>query len=173
MRWTVITAATVMAGGLFSPMASAATAPAAAPGPVQAAACDKPCDRTIKDDYPYKSTPNVRDPWNFWTGQCTSFVAWRINKRLGIKFTNAYKDVLWGNAKDWDDAAKKAGMKVDGKPKVGDIAVWNSGTYGHIAYVASIDGTKIVVEEYNYSKPLAYTKRTIAADTVDNFIHFF
>lgn len=169
MRWAIVTAAAVTAGGLFSPMASAAAAPA----PVKSATCDKPCDRTIKDDYPYKSRPNVQDPWYFWTGQCTSFAAWRINKRLGVKFTNRYKDVSWGNAKTWDDAAKKAGMKVDGKPKVGDIAVWNAGTYGHVAYVAKLDGSKIVVEEYNKSKPLAYTKRTIAASTVDNFIHFF
>ncbi|GAA1072975.1 hypothetical protein GCM10009605_05770 [Nocardiopsis composta] len=171
MRWAIITAVTLTAGLLFSPSASAA-----APGPAeatQAAACDKPCKRAIKDDYPYKSRPDVRDPWNFWTGQCTSFAAWRINDRLGVKFTNTYKGVSWGNAKDWDDAAKKAGMKVDGKPKVGDIAVWNSGAYGHVAYVAKVDGSKIVVEEYNKSKPRAYTKRTVSASSVDAFIHFF
>ncbi|WP_067473698.1 CHAP domain-containing protein [Actinomadura hibisca] len=169
MRLAVITAATVAAGTLLSPAASAATAPP----PVQAAACDKPCDRTIKDDYPYKTKPNVADPWNFWTGQCTSFAAWRINQRLGVTFTNRYKDVLWGNANTWDDAAKKAKMKVDKTPKVGDIAVWNAGRTGHVAYVAQISGTKIVVEEYNYSTAVAYSKRTIAANTVDAFIHFF
>ncbi|KAM7201127.1 hypothetical protein V8F33_003539 [Rhypophila sp. PSN 637] len=57
----------------------------------------------IKNDYPYKSSCSANkgiDPWNYLRCSCTSFVAWRVNKRLGIKFHNKWRGADWGNANE-------------------------------------------------------------------------
>jgi surface antigen len=114
----------------------------------------------IKDDYPYRGQGSGVDPWNFYKGQCTSFAAWRVNHNLGIRFHNYYKGVHWGNATNWDNAARAAGIPVYKTPKVGDIAVRDSGTWGHVAYVAKVnaDGS-FMVEEYNHLRPDTYSYR--------------
>ncbi|KAJ2535424.1 hypothetical protein EV175_006914, partial [Coemansia sp. RSA 1933] len=61
----------------------------------------------IVDDYPYSGNCNTVDRWWYYTCECTSFAAWRINSRLGIDFDNHYKGPNWGNANTWDDAARK------------------------------------------------------------------
>ncbi|GAB5585176.1 hypothetical protein Unana1_00076 [Umbelopsis nana] len=65
------------------------------------------------DDYIYKGSCSGTDPWNFYRCQCTSFVAQRINKRLGISFTNRYKGCAFGNANQWYGAAKSCGVNVN------------------------------------------------------------
>ena len=114
----------------------------------------------IKDDYPYRGATSGVDRWNFYKGQCTSFAAWRVNHNLGLAFHNYYKGQHWGNAHNWDNAARAAGIPVSGTPRVGDIAVRNSGTWGHVAYVAKVnsDGT-FMVEEYNHVRPDTYSYR--------------
>jgi surface antigen len=129
------------------------------------------------DDYPYKGQTTGVDKWNFYKGQCTSFAAWAINSRLKISFSNSYKGVHWGNAINWDNAARSAGISVTGTPRAGDIAVRNSGTFGHVAFVTSVkaDGT-FAVDEYNFTYPSAYSHRTASVGTgssnFDSFIHF-
>ncbi|KAL2160786.1 hypothetical protein VTH06DRAFT_983 [Thermothelomyces fergusii] len=122
------------------------------------------------DDYPYKSSCGGVDKWNYYKCQCTSFVAWRINDRLGIKFHNQYKGVHWGNANTWDEAAKSSGVTVNKTPKPGAIAQSNSGTYGHVAWVSAVSGDKVTVEEYNWAKREAYGTRTVDKSTF-NYIH--
>ena len=43
----------------------------------------------LGDDYPYKGQKGV-DPWLFYKGECTSFVAWRMNNS-DKKFSNNMK----------------------------------------------------------------------------------
>jgi surface antigen len=114
----------------------------------------------IKDDYPYRGAYSGVDPWYFYKGQCTSFAAWRIRHNLGIKFSNSYKGQHWGNAEHWDNAARAAGIPVYTRPRVGDVAVRSSGTWGHVAYVAKVnrDGS-FMVEEYNHRAPDTYSYR--------------
>ncbi len=114
----------------------------------------------VKDDYPYRGATSGVDRWNFYKGQCTSFAAWRVNHNLGLAFHNYYKGVHWGNAQNWDDAARAAGIPVSSRPQVGDIAVRDSGTWGHVAYVAKVnaDGS-FWVEEYNHVRPDTYSYR--------------
>jgi surface antigen len=114
----------------------------------------------IKDDYPYRGATSGVDRWNFYKGQCTSFAAWRANHNLGVPFHNYYKGVHWGNATNWDNAARAAGIPVHSTPRVGDIAVRDSGTWGHVAYVAKVnaDGS-FMVEEYNHVRPDTYSYR--------------
>lgn len=114
----------------------------------------------IKDDYPYRGATSGVDRWNFYKGQCTSFAAWRLNHNLGVKFHNYYKGVHWGNATNWDNAARQAGIPVHSTPRVGDIAVRDSGTWGHVAFVAKVnsDGS-FMVEEYNHVRSDTYSYR--------------
>ena len=131
----------------------------------------------IKDDYPYRGATSGVDPWNFYKGQCTSFAAWRVRHNLGVSFSNSYKGQHWGNAEHWDNAARAAGIPVYKSPKVGDIAVRSSGTYGHVAYVAKVnaDGT-FMVEEYNHVRADTYSYRKAHrgtdADGFTDFIRF-
>jgi len=128
------------------------------------------------DDYPYKGQTGV-DPWGFYKGYCTSFVAWRMNQNAGAgSFTNFMDGGRWGDAGNWADNARKLGITVDRTPAVGSIAWWAAGTVssaGHVAYVEGVNANgTIVVEDYNYSVDRGYTRRTITASSVSGFIHF-
>lgn len=129
------------------------------------------------DDYPnkYKSVASgtIVDEWNFYNRQCTSFVAWCLNSRNGVAFTNQYSGAArWGNAKTWGTVAAQLGITVDANPAVGSVAWWNTGTYGHVAWVRSVNGNNITIEEYNWSKVGGYGERTISKSSVTGgFIH--
>ncbi|WP_176560182.1 CHAP domain-containing protein [Brevibacillus dissolubilis] len=136
-------------------------------------------DTVGTDDYPYKNDSwNQADPWLFYKRECVSFVAWRMNNDQKVSFSNYMagpngKSGHWGNANNWDDNARLIGYTVDKIPAVGSVAQWNSGTYGHVAYVQSVSADKstITVEEYNKGGTHVYGKRTILASSVENFIH--
>ena len=131
----------------------------------------------IGNNYPYSGQTSGVDPWNFYKGQCTSFAAWRVRHNLGVAFSNSYKGQHWGNAEHWDNAARAAGIPVYKSPKVGDIAVRSSGTWGHVAYVAKVnsDGS-FMVEEYNHVRSDTYSYRRATKGTgseqFSDFIRF-
>ena len=124
----------------------------------------------VTNDYPYKNSCGPADKWNYFKCQCTSFVAWRINERLGIHFTNQYKGTNWGNANTWDEAARRTGVRVDSTPVPGCIAQSNAGSAGHVAWVTAVSGDDVTIEEYNYVHPKAYGTRKVAKNTF-NYIH--
>lgn len=125
------------------------------------------------NDYPYKGKCGPVDRWAYFACQCTSFVAWRINERLNIKFNNHYKGPNWGNANTWDEAARKTGVKVNKTPVPGCIAQTNKGGggAGHVAWVTKVSGDKVTIEEYNYRNYRAYGTRTVPKSTFENYIH--
>jgi surface antigen len=132
------------------------------------------------DDYPYRGTVNLLDPWGFYTGFCTSFAAFRLSQE-GIRFHGASlqgpngQTAFFGNAGTWDTAAASVGYVVDGNPSVGAVAIWHGGEQGawwggHAAYVMAVDGAgNATVEEYNWSNYLRYGQRTTRAP---RYIHF-
>ncbi|GAB1317716.1 Peptidase C51 domain-containing protein [Madurella fahalii] len=124
----------------------------------------------MKNDYPYKGKCGPADKWNYFKCQCTSFVAWRINERLGVKFHNQYKGVNWGNANSWDEAARRTGVRVDNKPVPGCIAQSNAGRAGHVAWVAAVGKDTVTIEEYNWNVREGYGKRTVPKKNF-NYIH--
>lgn len=123
----------------------------------------------VENDYPYSSCGQV-DKWSFYACQCTSFVAWRINDRLGIDFTNQYKGCNYGNANTWDECAKQTGVTINSTPKPGAVAQSNAGGYGHVAWVAAVDGDTVTIEEYNYEVSEGYGTRTVDKGSF-NYIH--
>jgi uncharacterized protein YraI len=107
----------------------------------------------IGNDYPYSGQTSGVDRWNMYKGQ------------------------HWGNANSWDDAARRSGVTVASRPKVGDIAQSDAGGYGHVAYVAKVNSNgSFVVEEYNWAHPEHYGTRTTTVGhghgQFDAFIRF-
>lgn len=104
------------------------------------------------DDYPadYKNAAQdaLVDEWNFYNRECTSFVAWCLNSRNGVPFTNHYNGVHWGNANNWGNAARQCGFTVDMTPKKGSVYWSDSGAYGHVAWVSEVNGNSVRIEEY-------------------------
>ncbi|KAJ1955415.1 hypothetical protein GGI12_005564 [Dipsacomyces acuminosporus] len=124
------------------------------------------------DDYPYKRQCGQVDPWNYYKCQGTSFVAFRINKKLGIKFHNHYKGVFWTNANTWDDAARKTHVTINSTPKVNAVAQTDKGSVGQVAWVTKVSGDKVTVEEYNGSVRQKYSTKTVSKSYYKNYIHF-
>ena len=106
------------------------------------------------------------DPWAFFGGECTSYVAFRLNQdQTDVRFHNQYLTPgyphvwfpNWGNAVDWAERARDVGVAVDESPRPGSVAYWDgrgsnsAGNLGHLAYVEQVnsDGS-IVISDMNW-----------------------
>ena len=134
------------------------------------------------NDYPWRldRTWNA-DRWGFTKRQCVSFVAWRMAQRSAALNNRTQR---WGNARDWDNAARRLRKGIGSRPVVGAIAHWNvgevsplylygsarpnarmrAGAYGHVAYVERIhaDGS-VTVSHYNMGGRRAYSLSRLRA----------
>jgi surface antigen len=75
-------------------------------------------------------------------GQCTAFAWGRANEKQGV--TN----LPTGNANTWYGSWR--GSKGS-TPKAGAIACWTNNNVGHVAYVESVSGQNVVINEANYN----------------------
>lgn len=115
------------------------------------------------------------DSWGMFKRQCTSFVAFRLNSANGFTLPGGY-----GNAITWGGVARSQGYRVDMNPAVGSVAwfgngVNGAGSYGHVAWVADVQGDIVTVEEYNFNAgqgPEKYWKRSFHKSQVSGYIHF-
>lgn len=127
------------------------------------------------DDYWYKKYAfnEGHDEWGMAIRNCTSFAAWCLAKRnnFDIAKKGMYGAKL-GNAKNWAKNAKRFGYRVDRNPAIGAIAFWNTGDHGHVAWVESVQGEKITIQEYNLNVDGRYTRRTISKWSPHSYIHF-
>lgn len=135
------------------------------------------------NDYPYaNSAVDQADRWGFLTRECTSFAAWRVNNDAHVAFSNSYGGQHWGNASNWANAARAAGVPVDTNPTVGAVAqfppgVDGAGSNGHVAWVLSVGSGTVKVEDYNYADNYDgntyynYSQHTVNTSGL-NFIHF-
>ena len=96
------------------------------------------------------SPPFINSSGNPIKGNCTWYAWGRAWELTGEQPTQAN---FIGNAYEWWNANKKSGKYQYGsEPRVGAIAVWNSGLPGsggdgHVAVVEKIDGEKIYISE--------------------------
>ena len=153
--WLARLLAIVMLVGLLAPMAPSTKAIAAG------------------DDYPYKHAVACGDSawcingrwysdWGFAYRNCSDFVAWRMRNTNGVDFFNTMGGGRWGNANQWDDNARRLGYPVNGTPAPGAIAQTDAGTWGHVAWVESVNGDgTVTIEEYNANYTGAYRKRVV------------
>lgn len=126
-------------------------------------------DFPIADDYPYKGKYGGTSPLGYAYGNCTDFVAWRMNRDSGTskppwKLKHAELTPLGGNGWEWgrqgslpgwqtltsltslapgDVVSIPAGVKVLGA---------SGGVYGHVAYVGQISNGVVTIENYGNGK---------------------
>ena len=109
---------------------------------------------------------SIVDNWLMYNRECVSYAAWKVYVSHG------YSPTGWGNANMWPGNARSAGLSVDGNPRVGDVAVWNVGYYGHVMYVEAVhgDGT-ISISQYNADWNGTYSTARISSGGLE-YIHF-
>ena len=97
---------------------------------------------------------------------CTDWVAYRVNS------TGRHVPSGLGNANSWDNRAPSYGFTVSSTPREGAAAVSNSGYYGHVMYVESVnsDGT-ITISDYNRAGPGEYGVKSISPSGL-SFVYF-
>lgn len=108
------------------------------------------------------------DNWGMYNRECVSYTAFRVA-------ASGRHMPYWGgigNANQWDDNARNQGIPVDYSPRAGDVAISNSGFYGHAMYVESVNpnGT-INISQYNADWRGTYSTNTISPSGLV-FIHF-
>jgi surface antigen len=101
---------------------------------------------------------------------CTDFAAWKVQS-LGVPDSRTRG---LGNANTWDDRAPSNGVAVNGTAVAGSVAISNAGSFGHLAYVSSVSGGTITVQEYNKLGTGTYGTRTGTPDALGftRFAHF-
>lgn len=131
--------------------------PGSTAGPWGNWGCNYPIDHSV-------------DTWGMFNRQCVSYTAFKVA-------ASGRTMPKWGlmhsaNAKDWDDLARQYRIPVDGNPRPGDVAISNSGYYGHAMYVEHVynDGT-IYISQYNAGWDGRYSEARISAAGLE-FIHF-
>jgi surface antigen len=152
-------------------------APAAEAAPAEAPAAEEPATQPAGiqpvdgTQYPYADVPfpnEESDPWGMYKRQCVSYTAWAVT-------ASGRNMPYWGgvgNANQWPDNARNAGIPVDETPRAGDVAIMYVGWAGHAMYVDSVndDGT-INISQYNGNYDGTYSTATISASGLQ-FIHF-
>lgn len=126
-------------------------------------------DGVVGDDYPssWRSNPNATDSWGYATGNCTSFVANRLHNVNHFEVPRAL-----GNGGQWGNSARRLGYRVDSTPARGSVAYFDDGSYGHVAWVSSVSGSTVTIEEYNWNWDYAYHTRVQPISAYTGFIHF-
>ena len=132
-----------------------------------------PGPRQPGDDYPWRDAGYSLSPLGYNYRQCVDFVAWRLNRDQGI--TSAPWKWVWsnltpngGNASQWESAWIAHGWPTSATPIVGSVA-WFVGD--HVAYVRSVSGANVSIEEYNGTSSRSYAIRTIPVSSVGRFLY--
>ncbi len=132
------------------------------------------------DDYPHKNAVDCSSSFGIYSWcingnwyssrlfayrNCTDWVAWRLAATNGVAgFNNNYGGRRWGNANTWDDTARALGIPVNSTPARGAVAQTDAGSFGHVAWVSSVNGDgTVTVEEYNRGGKGEYSLRTASA----------
>lgn len=110
----------------------------------------------------------VIDNWGMYNRECVSYTAFRVAA------SGRYMP-YWGgsgNANQWPDDARNAGIPVDGNPRPGDVAISTRGAFGHAMYVENVNGDgSIDISQYNAALDGRYSTNTISPGGL-YFIHF-
>lgn len=125
------------------------------------------------NDWAYAAQDSLLDSWGMYNRECVSYTAFKVHQDF-LSGKNDHDMPYWGgigNANQWDDNARDAGIPVDNNPTPGSIAVSNAGFYGHVMYVEAVKGDQIYIQQYNqqlngqYSEGWRYATGLV-------FIHF-
>lgn len=91
----------------------------------------------------------VPEPYNPFEAKykysCTWFVWQEAYDRLRVALP--YYPYYWGNAGKWLDYAREDGYNTGSVAKPNSIAVYSDSSIGHVAYVVSVNGNTMIVDE--------------------------
>jgi surface antigen len=122
---------------------------------VNGGACAPRPQNSYPDNLCNRSQDSIIDSWGMYNRECVSYTAWKV-------YESGRHMPYWGgfgNANQWDDNAIAAGIPVDRSPRAGDVAVSNSGFYGHVMYVESVNGNGTInISQYNYNLNGTYSE---------------
>lgn len=115
------------------------------------------------------------DSWGMYNRECVSYTAFKVHQDF-LLGKNDRDMPYWGgigNANQWDDNARNAGIPTGSTPRAGAIAISNAGFYGHAMYVESVnaDGT-FNLSQYNASWDGRYSTRNNVSPGGLVFIYF-
>lgn len=125
--------------------------------------------------YPWANAPwpnLMADYWNFYQRQCTSYAVWRFSAiHPGHAIPTWWGTIVPTNAKHFPARASVTpGFSVSSTPRVGDIAIYSAGEYGHAMIVESISGSSVRVSQYNAGWDGRYSESTWPITSL-TFIH--
>jgi peptidoglycan DL-endopeptidase CwlO len=111
---------------------------------------------------------SVIDSWGMYNRECVSYTAFRV--------AASGRNMPWwggsGNANQWPDDARAAGIPVDSNPTSGSVAISMRGAFGHAMYVESVNGNGTInISQYNVNLDGRYSTATVSASGL-YFIHF-
>ena len=118
-------------------------------------------------DYPID---NTIDNWGMYNRECVSYTSWKVYSTYGYM-------PYWGgvgNANQWPANAVRAGIPTGSTPRVGSVAVWNVGYYGHVMWVEAVnnDGS-IWVSQFNYDFRGTYSEMLVSAGMASNLTYIY
>ena len=114
------------------------------------------------------------DRWGMYICECVSYTAWKVYQYYGNM-------PYWGgrgNANQWVQNARNAGIPVGTVPKAGSVGVTNSGPYGHVVWVEYVQGSRIYISQYNVANAATnwvkgqYSEMWMNASAFPNYIYF-
>lgn len=122
-----------------------------------------------------RAQDSVIDSWGMYNRECVSYTAFKVHQDY-LAGRNSHDMPYWGgvgNANQWGDNARAAGIPVDTTPTPGAIAVSTRGYYGHVMYVESVNGDGTFnLSQYNASLDGRYSTRSNVSPGSLVFIHF-
>lgn len=137
--------------------------------------CVNPRNDSDAYDWGYWRNGRFRpaDPWGYEYRNCTSYVAWRL-ARAGVP-ASRFTDL--GNASDWIAGVRgESGVAVNSTPSPGAIAAWDLAGVGHVAWVVSVNGSSVTVEDYNYAGTGGFSRHVFDQHSIASrptgYIHF-
>jgi len=115
------------------------------------------------------------DTWGMFICECVSYMAWKVHQSYGNM-------PYWGgrgNANQWLNNARNAGIPTGTTPKVRSVGVNNSGPYGHVVWVEAIGANNMIyISQYNSANAATnwrsgeYSEMWVNASAYNGFIYF-
>ncbi|HMH70500.1 MAG TPA: CHAP domain-containing protein [Candidatus Saccharimonadales bacterium] len=109
------------------------------------------------------------DPWGMCKRQCVSYTAFKVDQTYGnMPFWGGH-----GNANQWGNNARAAGIPVSATPKAGTVGVQYSGAYGHVAWVESVnaDGS-LTISQFNANWSGDFSRWVVDRSFFNEYIYF-
>lgn len=109
------------------------------------------------------------DDWGMYSRQCVSYAAFKVASSYGNM-------PYWGgrgNANQWANNARAAGIPTSATPKAGTVGVQYSGAYGHVAWVESVnsDGS-LTISQFNAGWTGEYSMWIVDRSFFNEYVYF-